>query len=64
MIAHCLGHGYVFENNGWLGAVDHEIMSRVLSAAERIADYMGADGRDRVEDFLDACHAITSPRHS
>ena len=27
-------------------------------AAERIADYMGAYGRDRVEDFLDACHTI------
>jgi stage V sporulation protein R len=58
VIAHCLGHGYVFENNAWLGAVDREIMSRVLSAAERIADYMGAYGRDRVEDFIDACHAI------
>ena len=58
VIAHCLGHGYVFENNQWLGAVDREIMSRVLSAAERIADYMGAHGRDRVEDLLDACHAI------
>ena len=58
VIAHCLGHGYVFEHNQWLGAVDREIMSRVLSAAERIADYMGAHGRDRVEDFLDACHAI------
>jgi stage V sporulation protein R len=58
VIAHCLGHGYVFETNGWLGAVDRAIMPRVLSAAERIADYMGAHGRDRVEDFLDACHAI------
>jgi stage V sporulation protein R len=58
VIAHCLGHGYVFENNQWLGAVDREIMPRVLSAAERIADYMGAHGRDRVEDLLDACHAI------
>jgi stage V sporulation protein R len=58
VIAHCLGHGYVFETNGWLGAVDRAIMPRVLSAAERIADYMAAHGRDRVEDFLDACHAI------
>jgi stage V sporulation protein R len=58
VIAHCLGHGYVFETNGWLGAVDRAIMPRVLSAAERIADYMAAYGRDRVEDFLDACHAI------
>jgi stage V sporulation protein R len=58
VIAHCLGHGYVFENNAWLGAVDREIMSRVVSAADRIADYMGAHGRDRVEDFIDACHAI------
>jgi stage V sporulation protein R len=58
VIAHCLGHGYVFETNGWLGAVDRQIMPRVLSAAERIADYMGAHGRERVEDFLDACHAI------
>lgn len=58
VIAHCLGHGYVFETNEWLGAVDREIMTRVVSAAERIADYMGAVGRDRVEDFLDACHAI------
>jgi stage V sporulation protein R len=58
VIAHCLGHGYVFENNQWLGAVDRQIMPRVLSAAERIADYMAAHGRDRVEDLLDACHAI------
>jgi stage V sporulation protein R len=58
VIAHCLGHGYVFQTNRWLGAVDREIMPRVVSAAERIADYMGAYGRDRVEDFLDACHAI------
>jgi stage V sporulation protein R len=33
-------------------------MPRVVSAAERIGDYMAAHGRDRVEDFLDACHAI------
>lgn len=58
VIAHCLGHGYVFETNRWLGAVDRTIMPRVLSAAERIADYMEAHGRDRVEDFLDACHSI------
>jgi stage V sporulation protein R len=58
VIAHCLGHGWVFESNGWLGAVDRDIMPRVLSAAERIADYMGAHGRERVEDFLDACHAV------
>jgi stage V sporulation protein R len=58
VIAHCLGHGYVFEHNAWLGAVDREIMSRVVSAAERIADYMGAYGRDRVEDFIDACQTI------
>lgn len=57
VIAHCLGHGYVFETNRWLGGVDREIMPRVVSAAERIADYMGAYGRDRVEDFLNACHA-------
>lgn len=58
VIAHCLGHGYVFETNRWLGAVDREIMPRVISAAERIADYMSAHGREPVEDFLDACHAI------
>ena len=58
VIAHCLGHGWVFEHNRWLGAVDRAIMPRVLAAAERIADYMGAHGRERVEDFLDACHAV------
>jgi stage V sporulation protein R len=58
VIAHCLGHGYVFETNRWLQAVDRDIMPRVLSAAERIADYMAAYGRDRVEDFIDACHAV------
>src|ERR1700755_1830689 len=36
VIAHCLGHGYVFENNEWLGAVDREIMSRVISEDARI----------------------------
>ncbi len=58
VVAHCLGHAFVFETNEWLGAVDREIMTRVVSAAERIADYMGAYGRERVEDFLDACHAV------
>jgi stage V sporulation protein R len=58
VIAHCLGHGYVFDTNRWLGAVDREIMPRAVSAAARIADYMSAHGRDRVEDFLDACHAV------
>jgi stage V sporulation protein R len=58
VVAHCLGHACVFETNEWLGAVDREIMTRVVSAAERIADYMGAYGRDRVEDLLDACHAV------
>src|SRR5207249_2039790 len=58
VMAHCLGHAYVFETNEWLGAVDRDIMPRVVSAAERIGDYMAAHGRDRVEDFLDACHAI------
>ncbi len=58
VIAHCLGHAHVFEENRWLGGVDRQIMPRVLSAADRIAEYMGAHGRDRVEDFLDAAHAI------
>jgi stage V sporulation protein R len=58
VIAHCIGHGYVFDNNRWLGAVDRAIMPRVVSATERIADYMASHGRDTVEDFLDACHAI------
>ncbi|MGH2927745.1 MAG: SpoVR family protein, partial [Solirubrobacteraceae bacterium] len=58
VIAHCLGHGHVFETNRWLGAVDRQIMPRVTAAAERIGDYMSTYGRDRVEDFLDACHAV------
>ena len=58
VIAHCLGHGYVFEHNAWLGAVDRQIMPRVLSAAHRISDYMAQHGRERVEGLLDACHAV------
>lgn len=58
VIAHCLGHSHVFESNRWLGAVDRQLMPRVLSAAERIADYMARYGRERVEDLLDACHAV------
>ncbi len=58
VIAHCLGHSHVFESNRWLGAVDRQIMPRVVSAAERIADYMAQHGRERVEDLLDACHAV------
>jgi len=58
VIAHCTGHAWFFANNRWFGPTDRMILPRVRSAAERIGTYMGEHGRDRVEDFIDACEAI------
>jgi stage V sporulation protein R len=58
VIAHCAGHAWFFGNNRWFDATDRAILPRVRSAAERIDAHMAAIGRDRVEDFIDACEAI------
>jgi stage V sporulation protein R len=58
VIAHCTGHAWFFANNRWFDPTDRLILPRVRSAADRIGDYMAAHGRDRVEDFIDACEAI------
>jgi stage V sporulation protein R len=58
VIAHCAGHAWFFANNRWFQPTDRMILPRVRGAAERIARYMGEYGRDRVEDFIDACEAI------
>jgi stage V sporulation protein R len=58
VIAHCTGHAWFFANNRWFGPTDRMILPRVRSAADRIDRYMGVHGRDRVEDFIDACEAI------
>jgi stage V sporulation protein R len=58
VIAHCLGHAWFFANNRWFDPTDRAILSRTRGAAERIDGYMAAYGRDRVEDFIDACGAI------
>jgi stage V sporulation protein R len=58
VIAHCTGHAWFFANNRWFDPTDRLILPRVRSAAERIGAYMGEHGRDRVEDFIDACEAI------
>jgi len=58
VIAHCTGHAWFFANNRWFQSTDRMILPRVRSAAERIAVYMAEHGRDRVEDFIDACEAI------
>jgi stage V sporulation protein R len=58
VIAHCTGHAWFFANNRWFDPTDRLILPRVRSAAERIGGYMGQYGRDRVEDFIDACEAI------
>jgi stage V sporulation protein R len=58
VIAHCTGHAWFFANNRWFDPTDRLILPRVRSAAERIGAYMAEHGRDRVEDFIDACEAI------
>jgi stage V sporulation protein R len=58
VIAHCAGHAWFFGSNRWFEPTDRAILSRVRSAAERIDGYMAEFGRDRVEDFVDACAAI------
>ncbi|MEV4419927.1 SpoVR family protein [Patulibacter sp. NPDC049589] len=58
VMAHCIGHAWFFAHNGWFGPTDRAILPRVRGAAERIDGYMAAHGRDRVEDFVEACEAI------
>jgi stage V sporulation protein R len=58
VMAHCTGHAWFFANNAWFEPTDRAILPRVRSAAERMAGYMAEHGRDRVEDFVDACEAI------
>jgi spore cortex formation protein SpoVR/YcgB (stage V sporulation) len=58
VIAHCTGHAWFFANNRWFEPTDRLILPRVRSAADRIGSYMAEHGRDRVEDFIDACEAI------
>jgi stage V sporulation protein R len=58
VIAHCAGHAWFFGNNRWFDSTDRAILPRVRSAAERVDGYMAAFGRDRVEDYIDACEAI------
>jgi stage V sporulation protein R len=58
VIAHCTGHAWFFANNRWFQSTDRMILPRVRNAAERISGYMAEHGRDRVEDFIDACEAI------
>jgi stage V sporulation protein R len=58
VIAHCTGHAWFFANNRWFDPTDRLILPRVRSAADRIGGYMAEHGRDRVEDFIDACEAI------
>src|SRR5215210_2494510 len=58
VMAHCTGHAWFFGANGMFEPTDRAILPRVRSAAERIDGYMAEHGRDRVEDFLDACDAI------
>jgi hypothetical protein len=62
VIAHCLGHGWVFEHNRWLGGVDRRSCRAVLAAAERIADYMGA--RARTASRTSSTPATRSPSTS
>jgi stage V sporulation protein R len=58
VMAHCTGHAWFFGANGMFEPSDRAILPRVRSAAERIDGYMAEHGRDRVEDFVDACDAI------
>jgi stage V sporulation protein R len=58
VMAHCTGHAWFFANNSWFEPTDRAILPRVRGAAERMAGYMAEHGRDRVEDFVDACEAI------
>src|SRR5438270_10718520 len=55
VIAHVFGHAVMYENNKYFEPADKNILSRVRGAAERIESYMGEYGRQRVEDFIDAC---------
>jgi stage V sporulation protein R len=58
VIAHCAGHAWFFGASRWFEPTDRAILPRIRSAAERIDGYMAAYGRDRVEDFIDACAAV------
>lgn len=62
VMAHVLGHATVFENNRFFEPADKNILSRTRAAAERIDRYYGEYGRQRVEDFIDACDSLQYQR--
>jgi stage V sporulation protein R len=62
VMAHCYGHAAFFENSKYFVPADKNILPRVRSAAERIDGYMGEYGREKIEDFIDACIALQDQR--
>lgn len=62
VMAHVLGHATVYEHNAYFQVADKNILSRTRAAAERIDGYMGEYGRQRVEDFIDACQTLEYQR--
>lgn len=60
-MAHCIGHSDFFKNNRMFVNTDPDnVLMRFKSAAKRISGYMDdpSIGVERVEQVLDACHAI------
>lgn len=62
VIAHVLGHATVYEHNRFFEPADKNILSRTRAGAERIDRYYGEYGRERVEDFIDACQSLQYQR--
>lgn len=58
VMAHVYGHTDFFEHNRYFAPADKNILTRTRAAAERIDHYMGEYGREKVENFIDACSAF------
>ena len=60
-MAHCVGHSDFFKNNRMFAETDADnVIDKFKSAGKRIKKYMEDPniGIDKVENILDACHAI------
>ena len=56
--AHCLGHGHVFKNNYMFKSTDRNMIRHAAEHAERVEEYIGRYGFEKVERMMDIGFAL------